>query len=117
MEYPHVRRFVKQFLFTLSGASTMFICNLAYRHINGDVEGFSACALTSKARAEEICIESMQRKTEDIGQVFSALRVIRSSKGLTREEITTIKADWSGYRLPAVSSGPRCEDSTYPGCT
>lgn len=65
----------------------MFRCNWAYRHENGDVEGFVGHALTDKAAAEQDCIRQMQRKCDMIKgfgpSPFSMDRVIRSESDTT----------------------------------
>ena len=76
----------------------MFQCNLAYRHENGEIEGFVGHALYDKAAAERDCITQMQRKCDMIrgfGKTpFSMDRVIRSDTGLTAAEIAQLRQDW-----------------------
>jgi hypothetical protein len=76
----------------------MYRCNLAYRHDNGDIEGFVGHALGDKAAAERDCIKQMQRKCDMIkgfGKTpFSMDRVIRSDTTLTAAEIEQVKQDW-----------------------
>ena len=71
--------------------------NIAYRHENGEVEGFSGFAFMGEPEAEKDAIRHARRKCEDIGQTFDLSRLIRSPKELTRAELETVKADWATY--------------------
>ncbi len=72
----------------------MFIFNIAYRHENGDVEGFTGCAFTSKKAAKTHAIRLIVSKCEAIRRRYDASRLIESSDGLTGEEIKLIQKDF-----------------------
>lgn len=71
----------------------MFIYRMAYRHENGEVEGFAGCGFTEEA-AEKDAHRKAGVKCEGIGKPFSLARCINTKAGLTGEEMATVRADW-----------------------
>lgn len=68
---------------------------LAYRHDNGEVEGFKGSDITGdKAKAKADAIQQVRRKCEAIGQPFNPSRLIENEKGLTDAEIRIVRNDW-----------------------
>jgi hypothetical protein len=72
----------------------MIIYRIAYRHANGEVEGFTGSALSGEQAARHNAVRQIQSKCNAIGTVYLAGRTITSFTGLTPEEIKTIQADW-----------------------
>ncbi len=68
--------------------------DLAYRHGNGEVEGFSAGSFTSAADAQERAIARVRAKAAHTPHPFDAARLIFSPRGLTADELATVRADW-----------------------
>lgn len=71
----------------------MFHYFLAYRHGNGEVEGFAATRFT-RERAQAACEAAIREKVSHTPHAFDPARVIRSKDGITDAEFETIKADW-----------------------
>lgn len=77
----------------------MYTHNLAYRHSNGEIEGFSFTALSDAATAERLCRASMVEKVticheHGTGHPFDESRVIHSDVGLPRHERARLRRDW-----------------------
>lgn len=90
----------------------MYEYRLAYRHHDGEVEGFKGWGFTARA-AEEHALRQIQEKVKLIDSiqfarepqhgwnriVFDEKRVIRSlyphDRKLTRKELEQVKRDWS----------------------
>lgn len=75
----------------------MFTFNLAYRHNNGDVEGFAGVGFTKKT-AEVDARRQLARKLEII-RPFNEPLQINSDQILTKEkcspeEMASIRQDW-----------------------
>lgn len=68
--------------------------NLAYRHTNGEVEGFSGWAFTGATLADADAVRRVREKCESAGIPFSPARILRSPAGLTPSEVATVRADW-----------------------
>lgn len=73
--------------------------NLAYRHQNGDVEGFSALRF-GRAAAEEACYRLIKEKCLALDQSYDPTRVINTHKGLKSDEMKTIQEHWALVRNP-----------------
>lgn len=71
----------------------MFRFNLAYRHGNGEVEGFSAERLTKEA-ARDAAVAKAREKASHTPHPFKESGLILSDKGLTADERKTVRADW-----------------------
>jgi len=71
----------------------MYVFKLAYRHENGEIEGFAASAFSQSA-AERNALNKVRAKVREIRQTFDESRVIRSDKGLTPDEKKQVRADW-----------------------
>lgn len=83
-----------------------FLCEhlTAYRHQNGEVEGFKGVD-TTKARAKKDAIEQMKRKIDILvadGQenvVFDKSRIIKVISSMTQDELDCARGCWnSGTR-------------------
>ena len=83
-----------------------YIFRLAYRHGNGEVEGFAAMASGSDkakkatiAKAREKAVAKAREKASWTPTPFDPARLIESETKLTAEERATVKADWvlEGY--------------------
>lgn len=77
----------------------MFRVQLAYRHKNGDVEGFVGFGFTEDG-AEQDCIRQMTYKCAVIRDSrpdsgYDATRIIREDTGLSNDEMENIRKDWS----------------------
>jgi hypothetical protein len=77
----------------------MIRTNSGYRHVNGEVEGFSAIRF-GQAASEEACLQLVKAKCEALGQPFDPDRIIKGKAKLTKEEIDKIYADWALVRNP-----------------
>jgi hypothetical protein len=71
----------------------MWVTQRAYRHANGEVEGFRASALTRKG-SEGRVMRAIQDKCKAIGVPFDPERVIYGHEPLTTAEREQIQADW-----------------------
>lgn len=80
----------------------MIRTNYAYRHQNGEVEGFSAFRFM-QYQSEAACVQAIKEKCEEIGQPYDETRLIKSRDGVTAKEWKTIKADWKTYKGPGGS--------------
>ncbi len=72
----------------------MHTYRLAYRHDNGEVEGFVGNAFTDAATAERNAIRAVTEKCTAIGKAFNHRRILRSFDGLTAVEEALIRQDW-----------------------
>jgi len=70
--------------------------NIAYRHANGELEGFSAFRFSSDA-AEQAAIGLIQEKLAFQGAAYDPSRLVRSFAKLTKPEKRQVKADWHLY--------------------
>ena len=68
--------------------------NLAYRHANGDIEGFSGWAFTGAPLADADAVKRVREKCESACIPFAPSRILRSPAGLTPEDLATVRADW-----------------------
>lgn len=84
----------------------MIRINLAYRHQNGDVEGFSALRF-GHAAAEEACFRLIKEKCLALDQEYDPRRVINTHKGLKSEEMKTIQDDWALVKNPGSGPDPK----------
>ena len=80
----------------------MYRHDLAYRHENGTVEGFTGFGFTTTS-AEEDCTRQMRIKCELIRgfgpNKFAQEKIIRDESAVTPEEMELIRQDWaSGAR-------------------
>ena len=67
--------------------------NIAYRHTNGEVEGFTATRF-AEDRAEQACLETIRIKCRKMGHTFDPKRIISNTRELTKKELKTVQADW-----------------------
>ena len=78
----------------------MIRTNYAYRHINGEVEGFSAFAFTETA-SKRLCLQMIIAKCAGICQPFKIENVVfddkEAAKAFTRQEMLIIQDDWKSY--------------------
>ena len=80
----------------------MFHYQLAYRHDNGEVEGFVGLGFT-KANARDNAISQITTKIIDVLRVhkpetfFHPDRVIEGEASLTPAELEQVKQDWKTY--------------------
>lgn len=71
----------------------------AYRHDNGQVEGFLGIGGT-KAKAKSDAIDQINRKLDQIAATeghdtsFDKSRVVERPSSLAPEELTKVQADW-----------------------
>jgi hypothetical protein len=65
---------------------------IAYRHQNGDLEGFAGVGFKPES-AQQDAYRKMQQKCFALRQPFVEERVV-SDKGLAAEDLATIQADW-----------------------
>jgi hypothetical protein len=72
----------------------MFIFNIAYRHLNNEVEGFTGCGFSSKNAARIDAVRLIVAKCDAIGQRYDPSRLIEQPEGLTREEKQLIFNDF-----------------------
>lgn len=70
------------------------IHNLAYRHDNGEHEGFAGTSLSGPEDARRHAIGKAIAKCESIGRTFDPGRIIESDKGLSREVYDQLREDW-----------------------
>lgn len=95
----------------------MFIYRLAYRHANGQVEGFLGHALTSPDQAFCHAVQQITRKIEDgspnLG-LFDFNNIITDASRVTVAELETIKRDWLTYHCKGSAILPLPRKSTYP---
>lgn len=66
---------------------------VAYRHENGEIEGFAATRFDA-ARAKEAAMKCMRAEIEAKGLTFNPDRIVESSKGLSAAERVTLQRDW-----------------------
>jgi hypothetical protein len=71
----------------------VYIYRLAYRHHDGEVEGFVGVGFDKKA-AEHAAVRKAAAKVRAIGQVFRADGVIHRPEGLSPDEVAQIRRDW-----------------------
>jgi hypothetical protein len=72
----------------------MFECRLAYRHLNGEVEGFHACSFQGFDTSKRLVILKIIDKCNAMMQVYDPTRVITGDAGLSESEMKTIRDDW-----------------------
>ncbi len=75
----------------------MYRVNYAYKHENGEIEGFSGFAFGGKDAAKKNCIAAMAAKCSAIQQPFRADRVKKSSIGMSAAEMKIVREDWASY--------------------
>lgn len=75
----------------------MFTARIAYRHENGQVEGFLGTALQSASAADAAAQRLIQSKVADIGGNYDPQRIIRHESVVTGDELKMIRADWNTY--------------------
>ena len=71
----------------------MYETRLAYRHINGDIEGFIGAGFT-KPSSRSNCLNYIVKKLDMIEQKFSASRVVHDLDKITKEELEIVRRDW-----------------------
>jgi hypothetical protein len=71
----------------------MYQYNLAYRHQNGEVEGFQGIGFGEVA-AERDAKDQIARKLQQIDQPFEEHRIITSMELLTQPERKQVMEDW-----------------------
>jgi hypothetical protein len=71
----------------------MIICRLAYRHANGELEGFAGCGSTPQAACAH-AERKIASKLACCRLAFDRARIVRSANGLSKEEMATLRADW-----------------------
>ncbi len=73
----------------------MFVVNLAYRHTNGDVEGFQGVGST-KAAANRDALNQLYRKLASFQPPEQAdpTRLITRESELTTDELASVRRDW-----------------------
>ena len=84
----------------------MIRTNLAYRHQNGDVEGFSALRFQHDA-SRQACTQMIKEKCEALGEKFDPTRVINTHKGLNSVEMKTIEEHWALTKNPGSGPDPK----------
>lgn len=72
----------------------MFKFSLAYRYLNGDVEGFVGTALSSAPQARNDAIRKLQNKLAGLHEQYYPERLITDPSGLTKNELDVIQDDW-----------------------
>lgn len=72
----------------------MFEYRLAYRHQNGEVEGFRGRSLIAPAEAKAFACKKIVEKLELLGEPKDSSRLIESPDGLSEAEMEQIKRDW-----------------------
>ena len=83
----------------MSDRQVSHLFNIAYRHQNGEVEGFRGFGLSAET-AQEDAVEQIKRKLKTVeewnqdGSIYDESRVIRSFDGLTKDERDLIQKDW-----------------------
>jgi len=78
------------------------IFNLAYRHDNGEHEGFAGTSMVTPGEARRKAISKAVRKCESIGNPFRLERIIESADGLTHEIYEQLREDWRISRKSAT---------------
>lgn len=71
----------------------MRTCKLAYRHMNGEVEGFTGVG-SNAASAKTNAINKIKNKCAGINQPFYENKVILSVHYLHQDEIPQVREDW-----------------------
>lgn len=71
----------------------MYIFRMAYRHSNGEVEGFCGCG-SSQAAAERDAERKVRSKCLALDQIYDRNRRIDSVRGVDKAEMEIIRADW-----------------------
>lgn len=77
----------------------MYRHNLAYRHLNGDLEGFSAFRF-GKERARAACLQEIRTKCEALQQPYDPARVIKAFGQFSKAEQASVRRDWGTYDRP-----------------
>lgn len=72
----------------------MFKFQLAYRHANGEVEGFVGLGF-SESTARRKAEDAARQKVSSIRESFNFNRLIFSESGLSGDEIEIVKKDWA----------------------
>lgn len=67
---------------------------IAYRHENGEVEGFVGYAFSNPDKARSNAIQQVRDKVLAIGGTYYENRLIESTAGLHGKDFDTIKRDW-----------------------
>lgn len=80
----------------------MFVHRLAYRHANGEVEGFTGAGFT-KQGARQSALNKVMRKCLSLGTPMIVGSLIESPDGLTKEELRAIREDWMTEAPTALS--------------
>ena len=70
--------------------------NLAYRHANGEVEGFSGWAFTGATLADADAVKRVREKCESAGIPFAPSRILRTPAGLSAAELATVRSVYNG---------------------
>lgn len=80
----------------------MFVHRLAYKHANGEVEGFVGVGHTEQG-ARQRAVNKVMQKCLTIGEPMTATSLIESQAGLSMEDLKTIKEDWRTETPTALS--------------
>lgn len=84
----------------------MYVSRIAFRHANGEVEGFIGTGFSPEA-AEQNADQGIRNKLWSINSpTYSRSRIIRSADGLTPDELATIRRDWLTYHAKGSSILP-----------
>lgn len=92
----------------------MYIARIAYRHVNGEVEGFIGTSLVSASAADVNAQKEIQEKIS-IARLpcFDSSRVIRHPSVITTDEYETIRRDWLTYHKPGSAILPKKSRTLY----
>ncbi len=71
----------------------MFINQIAYRHQNGEIQGFVGTGFTVQA-AERDSRRRIEAKVGSLGQAFDPGRIISRREQVTTDEMKMIQDDW-----------------------
>lgn len=74
-------------------AHAMYTYNLAYRHANGEIEGFTGTG-TNREAAEMDARRKVRTKVQAIRETFCPGAVFVSHDGLTQADLDLLEADW-----------------------
>jgi hypothetical protein len=72
----------------------MYCCQLAYRHRNGEVEGFRGVGFSIESSRQD-CLRQIRYKVEAIDGCYSLNRVIEHTADLSVTELAQVREDWA----------------------
>lgn len=72
----------------------MYEFRLAYRHGNGEVEGFVGVGSTT-ATARRAAVNKATAKAAVTGTAFDPARLVERAAGLSADELKLVREDWT----------------------